>query len=128
MFSTYPLHLEGCNLVLPIVPVSFETGETMTAVKLPKMPFRYSLVDVRTAVTKAIAATDAATVTVKVGSTTLATVTIPLSSAMATETASAATPIATAIELTDQLTVTTAKTTAGGRGFLYLTVLVLPQV
>lgn len=127
MDSTYPLRLEGTNVVLPIVPVSFETGETMTAVKLPKMPFRYSLVDVRTAVSKAIAASDAATVTVKNGSTTLATVTIPLSSAMAVETA-AASVTDTPVELTEQLSVTTAKTTAGGRGFLYLTVKVLPQV
>jgi hypothetical protein len=127
MDSTYPLTLEGTNVVLPIIEVSFESGETITAVKLPKMPFRYSLVDVRTAVVKAIAATDAATVTVKNGSTTLATVTIPLSSVVATETA-AASVVSTPFELADQLSVTTAKSTAGGKAYLYLTVKVLPQV
>jgi hypothetical protein len=127
MDSTYPLTLEGTNVVLPIISVSFESGEQVTALKLPKMPFRYSLVDVRTAVHKALANTDAGTVTLKNGSTTLATVTIPLSSAIATETA-APSIASMPFELADQLSVTAAKATAGGKAYLYLTVKVLPQV
>lgn len=121
---TYPVELIGSAVVLPL-PFSFETGEAGT-IKLPLMPYRYKVIDANTVLQKAAGASDAGTVVLKKGSATLATVTVALSSAIGDED-QAPSIVAHAIGLDEQLTVVTAKTTAGGKGILFLEVEVLPS-
>lgn len=125
--ENYPLELVGSDILLAAVPVSFETNEQWaTAVKLPTLPFRCKLKSVKTAVTKALAGTDAGTVLVKKGSTTYATVTIAISAALGEED-EASSPTGTAFETTDQISLFATKSTAGGRALVYITVEVLPS-
>ena len=126
MDATYPLDLIGDQITLGMIPFSFETGETWTALDLPVLPYRYQIVKAVAVATKAVAATDSGTVTLKKGATTLATLTFSASAAI--NTAATGTVANNAFELTDQIRLATAKTTAGGKGLLLLTVQVLPQV
>lgn len=122
--DTYPVPLIGSELMLP-VHFSLESGEKGTY-KLKTLPYRCKLKSVDTVLFKAAAASDDGTVVIKNGSTTLATVTIAASSAIGDED-SAPTVTDTAFNLGDQISITTAKTTAGGKGILMLTVEVLPS-
>lgn len=122
--ENYPIPLIGTEHVIH-VPVSFETGE-LGEIPLPKLPYRVKLKRVDHVVTKALAATNAGTVTVKKGSTTLSTVTVAASAAIATENADA-NPTGTPFETSDQIRIATAKSTAGGKGLLALTLEILPS-
>ena len=122
--ENYPVALIGTEQTLH-VPVSFETGE-QGEFPLPKLPYRVKIKSVDHVVTKALAATDDGTVTVKKGATTLATVTVSASAAIGDEDADA-TPTGTSFETSDQISIATTKTTAGGKGLLALTLEVLPS-
>lgn len=122
--ETYPVTLIGSNQLIP-VPVSFETNEK-GEFKLPTLPYRCKVTSAKSAMTKAAGASDDATITIKKSSTTVATITIAASAAIGEEdTAPSVTE--TVFETSDQISITPAKTTAGGRGMLYLTVEVLPS-
>src|SRR5258708_5577905 len=105
MQPNYPKPLIGCYVEM-LVPVSFESGKQVTALKLPTKSYRYKVISLKSVVTKAIAASDDASITIKKGSTTIGTVTLPLSSALGTE-ASASSVTETQFETTDQLLLTT---------------------
>ncbi len=122
--KNYPIPLIGTEQTIH-VPVSFETGE-LGEIPLPKLPYRVKLKRVDHVVTKALAGTDAGTITVKKGATTLATVTVALSAAFGEEDVDA-NPTGTPFETTDQIRIATAKTTAGGKGLLALTLEILPS-
>jgi len=120
----YPLNRIGQREVIAL-PVSFESGETGTF-KLPTMPYRMKLVAVRSAVTKALAASNDGTITIKKGSTTYATVTVAASAAIGDED-SAPSVTETAFETDEQISIVTAKSSAGGKAMLYLTFEYLPS-
>lgn len=122
--ENYPIPLIGTEQTIH-VPVSFETGE-QGEFPLPKLPYRVKLKRVDHVVRKALAGTDAGTVTVKNGATTLATVTVATSAAFGEEDADA-NPTGTPFETSDQIRIATAKTTAGGKGLLALTLEILPS-
>ena len=122
--QNYPVPLIGTEQVIH-VPVSFETGE-LGEFPMPKLPYRVKLKRVDHVVTKTLAGTDAGTVTVKKGATTLATVTVATSAIFGEEDADA-NPTDTPFETSDQIRITTAKTTAGGKGLLALTLEILPS-
>lgn len=113
------------SLKVITLPVSFETGEVGT-LDLPALPYRFRVNDVKVGVTKALAGSDAGTVTVGKGATVYSTATIPLSSALNAQ-ASGTAPTTTAFELTDKLRVISAKTTAGGKALVTLFLEVLPS-
>jgi len=121
--ENYPVGLIGTYQLIA-VPFSFETNEVGTY-KLPTLPYRCRLISVETVLYKAAAAGEAGTVVIKKSSTTYATVTIALSSSIGDED-SAPTVTDTAFETDEQISITTAKSTAGGKGILFLTVEVLP--
>jgi hypothetical protein len=106
------------------VTVSFETGE-LGIYKLP-MNFSGSVVSVYAEAVKAIAATDTATVVLKDQAGTTMTVTTPIvfaaSDAFGTAYSSAVTANNTFVD-GDVITVTTAKTTAGGKALVTLELL-----
>lgn len=120
----YPVPLIGSELLIP-VPVSFETNEQGTF-KLPTLPFRCRLKEVKSAVTKALASTDDGTITVKNGDTSLAVVTIAASAAIGDEDEDT-TVDESPFELDEQISIITAKTTAGGKAMLYLVIEILPS-
>lgn len=122
--KNYPLPLIGSKQVI-CLPVSFESGE-QGEIPLPKLPYRVRVKRVDHVVTKALAGTNAGTVTVKKGSTVLSTVTVAASAAIATENADT-NPTDTPFETSDQIRIATAKSTAGGKGLLSLTLEVLPS-
>lgn len=122
--NNYPVPAIGSDQLIT-VPFSLETNE-MGTYKLPYLPYRCKLKSVKTVLYKAAAASDDGTVTIKTGSTTLATVTIAASSAIGAEDA-APTVTETPFDQDDQISITTAKSTAGGKGVLFLTVEVLPS-
>lgn len=122
--ENYPIPLIGTEYVIH-VPVSFETGE-LGEIPLPKLPYRVKLKRVDHVVTKALAAANDGTVTVKKSATTLATVTVAASAAIAEEDADT-NPVGTPFETSDQIRIATAKSTAGGKGLLALTLEILPS-
>lgn len=122
--ASYPVPLIGSYQML-MVPFSFDTNEQGTY-KLATLPYRCKLVSVDTVLYKAAGASDSGTVVIKHGSDTLATVTVAASSAIGDED-SAPSVTETAFELDEQISITTAKSTAGGKGILALTVEVLPS-
>lgn len=121
--ENYPLSLIGTEQMIHL-PVSFETDE-QGEIPLPKLPYRVKLKRVDHVVTKALAATNDGTVTIKKGSTTLATVTVAASAAIGEE--DTANPTGTPFETSDQIRVVTAKAAAGGRGLLALVLEILPS-
>ena len=124
--NTYPVPLIG-SLTSEVVNVSFESGESGT-VDLPVQPFRYKVNSFTVGVTKALAATDAGTVSVGKGATVYGTATVPLSSAQNTQVAVAQASITqTPFELTDKLRLITAKATAGGKATVTFRLEVLPS-
>lgn len=106
------------------VTVSFETGE-LGIYKLP-MYFSGSVVNVYAEAVKAIAATDTATVILKDNAGTTMTVTTPIvfaaSDVFGTAYSSAVTANNTFVD-GDVITITTAKTTAGGKALVTLEIL-----
>jgi len=107
--------------------LSFESGESGT-LDLPALPYRFLINSMTVGVTKALAGTDAGTVTVGKGATVYGTATVPLSSAQNAQVAVTSASITqTAFELTDQLRLISAKTTAGGKVFVTLQLQVLPS-
>jgi hypothetical protein len=125
MDQHYPLSSIGKRFVIP-VHVSFESGEQWTALDLPVLPYRFSIISAKAVVTKAVAGTDNGTMLVKKGSTTLATLTFTASSAI--NAAISGTVSTNTFEQADQIRLTSAKTTAGGKAIVFLTVEVLPAV
>lgn len=121
---SYPIPIVGSYQVL-IVPFSFETGE-VGAYALKALPYRCRLISVDTVLYKAAGASNDGTVTIKKSSTTYATVTVAASSAIGDED-SAPSVTDTPFETTEQISITTAKSTAGGKGVLMLTLEVLPS-
>lgn len=122
--ESYPIPLIGTEHQI-LLPVSFETGE-QGEIALPPLPFRARLKSASHVVTKALEDTDAGTVTVKKGASTLATVTVATSAAIGDEDSDSA-PTETAFETNEQIRIATAKTTAGGKGLLTLTLEILPS-
>jgi len=122
---SYPLTAIGTEKMIP-VPVSFETNGLGT-LKLPTMPYRYKCKSLKSVVKEDIAATDAATITVKNGATTIGTITIAASAQIGDEDSAPTVDSDVVIETTEQLSLVMAKTTAGGRAVVYLTVQVLPS-
>jgi hypothetical protein len=113
-----------CATELFIVPVSFETGE-QGAYKL-QMAFSGSVVNIYAEAVKAIAGTDAATITPKNQAGTTMTVTTPISFAASdtfgTAYSSAVTANNTFVD-GDVISLTSAKTTAGGKALVTLEIL-----
>lgn len=120
----YSVPLIGSYQVLT-VPFSFETSEVGTY-PLVSLPYRCRLISADTVLYKAAAASDDGTVLIKKSSTTYATVTVAASSAIGAED-TAPTVTDTPFETSEQISITTAKSTAGGKGVLMLTVEVLPS-
>lgn len=99
-----------------VVPCSFETGEQ--AAQRVYVPFKIRVTKIRGIVTKALAATDAGTVTAAnaSGSMTSGAMSFPLSSALNAEpTALAPSGANTVIAADSYVQLTAAKTTAGGK-------------
>ncbi len=124
---TYPVALEGTELLIGPFPVSFESGFQVTALKLPKLPFNASLTKLVTTVTKALAGTDAGTVTIKKSSTTLGSTSHAASAALVDEQVASNVDSTVKVSTDEQFTLTTAKSTAGGEAVVWLTVKVLPS-
>lgn len=122
--ANYPVALIGSYQVLHI-PVSFETNG-LGDLLLPTLPYRCTPRVLETVVVEDVEATDDATVTLKKSSTTLATATIA-GGAQIGENDSDTTVTEEVFEETDQIKLTLAKTTAGGRALVALTVEVLPS-
>lgn len=103
------------------IPVSFETGEqsenTIT------IPFDCTIDSIRYTVTKAIAATDAATITPTISGigTTPSSISIPLSTVINTSTLTTITA-SNNVTAGDLLRFTSAKTTAGGKALLTINI------
>ncbi len=120
----YPINRIGQREVIR-VPISFETNE-VGAFELSLLPYRCKLVSVKSVVTKTVAGSNDATIDVKKGSTSYAQVTVAASAAIGDEdedTSITDTPF----ELDEQIKIETAKSTAGGRGILFLEVEILPS-
>lgn len=103
-----------------LVPVSFETGEQAAAKVY--FPYAVRITKIRGIVTKAIAATDAATVTGanSSGASTGGVVTFPLSSAINVEPTAAAPSTNNTVAADSYYLLTAAKTTAGGKALVTL--------
>lgn len=107
------------NLVTFVVPVSFETGEQSN--NSIYIPFEYVLVEGAYCITKAIAGTDNATITVKTNGTSRGVTTILASTAINTE--SKLTISSTTGDVAGYYAqIVTAKTTAGGKALVTLVV------
>ena len=110
----------GYSLPLGGIRLSFEDGE-QGAIKV-RIPFRGRVTFVRSIVTKALAASDAGTVTFASPAGQLAQLSHPASAALENE--RSATPSANhTIESDTDLTITTAKTTEGGKVAVDLVIL-----
>lgn len=121
--ENYPVHKVGTYEMIP-VPFSFDTNEVGTY-KLATLPYRCKVVAFKSVLMKAAGSTNSGTITLKKGSTTLAEIEVAADSAIGTEDED------TSItdhyfDTSDQISLTTAKTTAGGNGIVFLTVEVLP--
>jgi len=112
----YPVPKNGMIVPVPSVAnLSFETGEQGAG--RVYVPSKVKLVRVKLIVTKALAATDAGTLTVKDASgSTIATLTVPLSSAIGAEVDSGLITTSNNVIADDSFfDLTTAKTTVGGK-------------
>ena len=121
--ETYPVHKIGTREMIA-VPFSFETGE-VGEFKLDTLPYRCKVVAFQSVLLKAAGSTNAGTIKLKKSTTELAEISIAADSAYGVEDED------TSItdhyfDTTDQISLTTAKSTAGGKGIVYLTVEVLP--
>lgn len=121
--ETYPITLIGTEQMI-VVPFSFEANEKGT-IKLAPLPYRAKVKTAKTVMQKAAGASDTGTVDIKKASTTYATVTVAASAAIGEE--DTATASENAFDTDEQITVVTTKTTAGGKGLLFLTLEVLPS-
>ena len=123
--ETYPVALIGTEQIF-FIPFSFEASEKGT-IALGTLPFRCKVKSIKSVLHKAAAASDDGTIAIKKSSTTIGTVTVALSSAIGEEDAAPSVDSSVSFEVTDQITMVTTKTTAGGKGILSLTVEVLPS-
>jgi hypothetical protein len=124
----YPANADGINMPAPIVAsVSFETGE-QGQYRIYN-PGKIRIMRVRAIVTKALANTDAGTITVQDASgNTITTLTIPLSTALNTEFDSGVISIANQDLTADtHFRLLTAKTTAGGKAQVSIEYNALPS-
>jgi|SRR5579863_3459469 len=121
---SYPVRDIGTIKVITI-PVSFESGEDGT-LDLPPLGYRFLINRVDAGVTKALAGTDAASITLGNGATVLSTLSLPLSSALNAQATDQA-PTQTAFATTDKIRLITAKTTAGGKALVTIQLQVLPS-
>lgn len=103
------------------VPHSFESGE-QGDINI-YLPWRAKLFRVRSTVVKAIAGTDNGTITVKTGTTTITTITHNASEAYGTEKSAS---VNQDFLENSAITLTSAKTTAGGKVLVSLEVEILP--
>lgn len=122
--ATYPVTAIGSEIMIPVL-VSFETNE-VGSFKLPLLPYRYRLTKIKSAVVKTVAGSNDGTIDVKKGATSYGQITVAASAAIGDEDADTSVT-QTAFELDEQMTITTAKSTAGGRCMLYIFVEVLPS-
>lgn len=101
------------------IPVSFETDEQ--SINSFTIPYDCTISSIRYIVTKAIAATDDATISSTIGgvSTTPSTITIAASTVI--DTAAVTAYSLAAVSAGDIITMTSAKTTAGGKALIALT-------
>ena len=105
-----------------VVAASFESGEVGAGYKI-KMNYAGTIGDIYAVATKALAATDAGTVTIKNNAGTVMTVTTPISFAASDAIGTAYTSAVTANNtfiVGDILTITTAKATVGGKVLISL--------
>jgi len=123
MDQNYPLSLIGTEQVI-YIPVSFETSEVGTF-EVPNPGYRFTVKNAKSVVTHIVAGSNNGTITLLKGSTTLGSLTVAASSAIGDEDTYSEVAKAT-FEVTDELKITTAKSTAGGRAILAVTVEVLP--
>lgn len=123
--ETYPVPLIGSEQML-LIPFSFDTNEQGTY-KIGTLPYRCKIKSAKTVLLKAAGGSDTGTVVVKKASTTIATVTVAISAAIGEEDVAPSVDESVTFGLTDQISITTAKSTAGGNGILSLTVEVLPS-
>lgn len=123
--QTYPVPLIGSEQIF-FIPFSFETNEKGT-IALGTLPYRAKVKSVKSVMHKAAGASDTGTIDIKKASTTIATVTVGISAAIGEEDAAPSVDESVAFEVTDQITMVTTKTTAGGKGILSLTLEVLPS-
>lgn len=122
--ENYPVALIGTYQVLTI-PVSFETAG-LGSINLPYLPYRCRPVAFSSVVTSTVAGSNAATIKLLKSSTELANIDVAQSAAQGDEDADTSVTAAD-FEMTDQLKITTAKSTAGGAALVFLTVEVLPS-
>jgi hypothetical protein len=107
------------------IPVSFETNE-VGAFSLPALGYRTKPVGFASVVCKTVAGSNDGTIKLHKVSTELASITVAASAAIGDEDSD--TSITEAVfEATDQYKLTTAKSTAGGRAIVALTVEILPS-
>jgi len=121
--SEYPVPTIG-TIVPLMLTLSFETNEAGTF-KLPLLPYRFKLHSVQSSVIKTVAGSNDGTITLRKGATAYAAVTVAASAAIGDEDEDT-TVTETPFELTEQLSIVTAKSTAGGRMLVTIFVEVLP--
>lgn len=124
MDQNYPLPLIGSEQVI-YVQVSFETNEVGTF-DVPNPGYRFKVKNAKSVVTKTVAGSNDGTITLKKSDTTLGTLTVAASSAVGDEDSYTSSAEAD-FEVTDELKITTAKSTAGGQCLLAVTLEVLPS-
>lgn len=124
--KSYGVERIGHHVTFGPFPVSFETNEQLTALPLAVQPFRFRVVALHSVVKKALGASDTGVITLKKGSTVLGSVTHTISAALNEEKNASNVDVGTVVETTDQMTLTSAKTTAGGSAYVTVTVEVLP--
>lgn len=107
------------------VPVSFETNE-VGSFSLPALGYRSKPVGFASVVNKTVAGSNDGTIKLLKESTELASITVAASSAIGDEDADTSITD-TVFEADDQYKITTAKSTAGGRCIVALTVEILPS-
>lgn len=122
---TYPIPLIGRRILLGTFPISWETNG-LGVLSIPKMPFRWKATRLITTVVEDVAGSDVATVTLKKSSTSLGA-TSHLASAQIGDEQTDTTITNHYVDEDEQLTLTMAKSTAGGRGFASVWAEVLPS-
>ena len=125
--EVYPVPVDGLNFPMSVVvPVSFETGEQ--AQNRVYTPGKIRIVRVRGIVTKALAATDAGTITVQdAAGDTIVVLTFAASDALDVEVDSGViTDTDRDIAADSHFRLLTAKTTAGGRVLVSVEYSILP--
>jgi len=121
---SYPLTRIG-QYETHLIPVSFETNEVGTF-SIPALGYRTKPVGFASVVNKTVAGSNDGTIKLYKASTELASITVAASAAIGDEDSDTSITD-TVYEATDQYKLTTAKSTAGGRCIVALTVEILPS-